>query len=76
MSEIKNINIEINLGQTTIKIPIKIIPFNFRNVTKTSNCGLNVEYIIRNDKLNIIGRGSKEQLAIENFKKEYQLKMR
>lgn len=76
MSEIKNINIEINLGQKTIEIPVKIIPINFRNVTKTSNRGLNIEYIIRNDKLGIVGKGSKEQLAIENFKKEYQLKLR
>lgn len=75
MSEIININIEISFGEKTIEIPIKIIPLNFRNVTKTSNYGLNTEYIVKNDKLDIVGKGSKEQLAIENFKKEYRLKM-
>ena len=73
MNEIK---IEIDLGEKTIEIPIKIIPINFRNVTKTSNCGLNTEYIVKNEEIDIIGRGSTERLATENFKREYQSLMK
>lgn len=59
-----------------IKIPVKIVKINFRHVTKSANRGLNTEYIVKNEELGIIGRGSKEDLAIENFKEKYQLKMR
>ena len=68
--------IEIIYKGEKLKIPIKIVKNNFRSVTKHSNLGLNIEYIVKNEELGIIGRGSKESLAIENFKSEYQLKIR
>jgi len=62
--------IEIIYKNEKLEILVKIVKNNFRSVTKSANFGLKTEYIIRNDKLGIIGRGSKEGLAIENFKEE------
>ena len=74
--EIKNINIKIDLEKRTIEFPVEVKTINFRKVTKSSNRGLNTEYVVRNEEINIIGRGSKEELAIENFKEQYQQRMR
>ena len=68
--------IEIIYKKEKLEIPVKIVKIDFRSVTKSANHGLNTEYIVKNKELGIMGRGSKEGLAIENFKKEYQLKKR
>ena len=64
-------NIDIIYKEEKLKIPIEIVKINFRSVTKHSNLGLNIEYIVKNEEIGIIGRGSKEGLAMENFKKEF-----
>ena len=65
--------ISVSLGGKEIKfkVPIEIIPLPVRSVTRQSNLGIDVEYIIKNEDLGIKVKASNEMRGVRYFREEF-----
>lgn len=68
---IETMVVKIGNEEIRFRVPLHINTLSFDPVTKHSNLGIDIEYIIKNEYLSVVGRGSSESKARKNFQEEF-----
>jgi len=68
---VETILVRINNEEIKFRIPLEIVPLSFKPVTKHSNLGIDVEYIVKNDYLGIKVDASGEERGRKDFQEEF-----
>jgi|LGVE01.1.fsa_nt_gb hypothetical protein len=68
---IESVAVKIGNVEIRFRVPLHINTLSFDPVTKHSNLGIDMEYIIKNEYLSVEGRGSSESKAKQKFKEEF-----
>ncbi|HUV80666.1 MAG TPA: hypothetical protein VMW40_07605 [Candidatus Bathyarchaeia archaeon] len=67
IATVETILVRINNEEIKFRIPLEIVPLSFKPVTKHSNLGIDVEYIVKNDYLGIKVEASGEERGRKDF---------
>ena len=68
---VETILVRIDNEEIKFRIPLEIVPLSFKPVTKHSNLGIDVEYIVKNDYLGIEVKASSEERGRKDFREEF-----
>ena len=68
---VETILVRINNEEIKFRIPLEIVPLSFNPVTKHSNLGIDIEYIVKNDDLGIKVKASNERRGVRYFQEEF-----